>query len=111
LGTRDKNQSKQAVNEARGKLLLAEGALISLLVLCVILFLALLSYSPDDPGWSHTGNRDQVTNLIGPAGAWLADILFALFGIMAYLLPVLFGIRALQILKTYFLREAVILTH
>ncbi|MDA8652417.1 DNA translocase FtsK 4TM domain-containing protein [Porticoccaceae bacterium] len=105
MGTSHKSQSRQAANEARGRLLLAEGALIGLLALCVVLFLALFSYSPDDPGWSHTGNRDQVANLIGPAGAWLADILFAVFGVMAYLLPALLGIRALQILRTYFLRE------
>jgi len=105
LGTSHKSHSRQAANEARGRLLLAEGALIGLLALCVVLFLALFSYSPDDPGWSHTGNRDQVANLIGPAGAWLADILFAVFGVMAYLLPALLGIRALQILRTYFLRE------
>jgi S-DNA-T family DNA segregation ATPase FtsK/SpoIIIE len=65
----------------------------------------LFSYSPDDPGWSHTGNRENISNLIGPAGAWLADVLFALFGMIAYLLPLLLAIRAVQILRTYFLRE------
>ena len=85
--------------------MLAEGALIGWLALCVILFLALFSYSPEDPGWSHTGDRENISNLIGPAGAWLADVLFALFGMMAYLLPLLLAVRAVQILRTYFLRE------
>tara|TARA_B110000003_G_scaffold127298_1_gene129355 strand:+ start:2910 stop:5204 length:2295 start_codon:yes stop_codon:yes gene_type:complete len=85
--------------------LFAEGALLGWLALCVILFLSLLSYSPQDPGWSHTGTREGVSNLIGPAGAWMSDIVFALFGMMAYLLPLLLAVRALQILRTYFLHE------
>ena len=100
-----KKLSGHPESSSRSKLLLAEGALIGWVALCLILLLALLSYSPEDPGWSHTGSRAGVANLIGPAGAWMSDISFALFGLMAYLLPVLLGVRALQILRTYFLRE------
>ena len=100
-----KKLSGHPESSSRSKLLLAEGALIGWVALCLILLLALLSYSPEDPGWSHTGSREGVANLIGPAGAWMSDISFALFGLMAYLLPVLLGVRALQILRTYFLRE------
>ena len=101
-----KKLSGHPESSSRSKLLLAEGALIGWVALCLILLLALLSYSPEDPGWSHTGSREGVANLIGPAGAWMSDISFALFGLMAYLLPVLLGVRALQILRTYFLRES-----
>ena len=100
-----KKLSGHPESSSRSKLLLAEGALIGWVALCLILLLALLSYSPEDPGWSHTGSREGVANLIGPAGAWMSDISFALFGLMAYLLPVLLGVRALQILRSYFLRE------
>ena len=100
-----KKLSGHPESSSRSKLLLAEGALIGWVALCLILLLALLSYSPEDPGWSHTGSRAGVANLIGPAGAWMSDISFALFGLMAYLLPVLLGVRALQILRSYFLRE------
>ena len=100
-----KKLSGHPESSSRSKLLLAEGALIGWVALCLILLLALLSYSPEDPGWSHTGSREGVANLIGPAGAWMSDISFALFGLMAYLLPVLLVVRALQILRTYFLRE------
>ena len=93
------------LENSRGRVLVAEGALIGWLAMCIILFLALLSYSSEDPGWSHTGSRDEVTNLIGPAGAWLSDVFFALFGMMAYLLPVLLAVRSLQILRTYFIKE------
>ena len=91
---------------SRAKRAIAEGALIGWIVLCAVLLLALSSYSSEDPGWSHTGTRVEVANLAGPAGAWIADIFFALFGAMAYLFPVLLALRAIQILRTHFLREA-----
>ena len=93
-------------NDSRSKRLLAEGALIGWIALCSILLLALLSYSPDDPGWSHTGTRTEISNAVGLAGAWVADIFYALFGVMAYLFPALLAVRATQILKNYILREA-----
>ena len=92
--------------DSRAKRAIAEGALIGWIVLCAVLLLALSTYSSEDPGWSHTGTRVEVANLAGPAGAWVADIFFALFGAMAYLFPVLLALRAIQILRTHFLREA-----
>ncbi|MDA7852379.1 DNA translocase FtsK 4TM domain-containing protein [Porticoccaceae bacterium] len=86
--------------------MLAEGALIGWIALCSILLLALLSYSADDPGWSHTGSRAEINNAVGLAGAWVADIFFALFGVMAYLFPALLAVRAIQILRTYIIRAA-----
>ena len=91
--------------QSRSKKLLAEGALIGWIALCIILLLALLTYSSEDPGWSHTGSRADVANLIGPVGAWLSDVFFSLFGGMAYLFPLLLAIRAMQILRTHFLSE------
>ena len=52
-------------SESRSKKLLAEGALIGWIALCLVLLLALLTYSSEDPGWSHTGSRGDVANLIG----------------------------------------------
>ena len=87
---------------SRSKRLLSEGALIGWLVLCAILLIALLSYSPDDPGWSHTGSRANVINAVGPAGAWMADVFYSLFGVMAYLFPLLLALRAVQVLRNHF---------
>lgn len=100
-----KSKAEQSRHKSRGTVLVAEGALIGWFALCVILFLALVSFSADDPGWSYTGSRADTVNLIGPAGAWISDISFQLFGVVAYLLPVLLGLRALQVLRTYILRE------
>jgi S-DNA-T family DNA segregation ATPase FtsK/SpoIIIE len=103
---RSSTSPEQSKNDSRSKRLLAEGALIGWIALCSILLLALLSYSPDDPGWSHTGTRPEISNAVGLAGAWVADIFYALFGVMAYLFPALLAVRAIQILRNYILREA-----
>ena len=64
-----------------------EGALLGWLGVCLYLLLALLSFSAQDPGWSTTGTNDTIENAAGIAGAWLANVLFSLFGYFAYLLP------------------------
>ena len=106
--TKQKNSTPNAQtnNDSRSKQLLTEGALIGSIALCLIMMVALLSYSSADPGWSKTATNQQVINAIGPAGALFADILFNLFGAMAYLFPLLLAARALQILRTCLLKEA-----
>ena len=54
---------------------------------------ALVTYSPTDPAWTHTGHAAQPHNLGGVTGAWFADITLYFFGYSAYLLPlgVVFG--------------------
>jgi S-DNA-T family DNA segregation ATPase FtsK/SpoIIIE len=70
---------------------LREGALVLLLAIAAYLLLALLSYNPRDPGWSHTGMGEAPTNLGGVAGAWFADFFFYLFGYLVYLAPLMVG--------------------
>jgi DNA segregation ATPase FtsK/SpoIIIE, S-DNA-T family len=70
---------------------LRESAIIALGIVALVLFMALLTYSPDDPGFSYTGNSAPVHNRIGVIGAWLADVLFFLFGRPAYLFPLVLG--------------------
>lgn len=77
-----------AANVSRG---LREGALWIFGALALILFVALASYDPGDPAFSSTGQPGPVTNLIGPFGAWLADLFFVLFGSPAFLFPVMLG--------------------
>ncbi|ALR76190.1 DNA translocase FtsK 4TM domain-containing protein [[Enterobacter] lignolyticus] len=65
----------------------------ALLLLCslfaVWLMAALLSFNPSDPSWSQTAWHEPIHNLCGAPGAWLADTLFFIFGVMAYTIPVI----------------------
>src|SRR5207302_1452746 len=64
---------------------LRESAVIALGIVALVLFVALATYSPEDPGFSFTGTAAAIHNRIGVVGAWLADVLFFLFGRAAYL--------------------------
>ena len=77
---------------------LREGAFIGVSAVCMYLLLALMTYSPQDPGWSATGSGGKIVNLGGPTGAWLADVFFSLVGYAAYLFPLLLAYRAVIIL-------------
>ncbi|MCB1858710.1 MAG: DNA translocase FtsK 4TM domain-containing protein [Gammaproteobacteria bacterium] len=68
---------------------LREGALLLLLAVAAYFLLSLANYSPEDPGWSYTGSRDHIENAGGPLGAWFADVLLTLFGLLAYLFPIM----------------------
>ncbi|TYF91454.1 DNA translocase FtsK [Klebsiella grimontii] len=65
----------------------------ALLILCSLfaiwLMAALLSFNPSDPSWSQTAWHEPIHNLGGTPGAWLADTLFFIFGVMAYTIPVI----------------------
>ena len=98
--------SSDIANNSRIKRLVAEGGLISWIVLCVILLLALLTYSANDASWGHATTSGQVANAVGPVGANTADMFLRFFGAISYLFPVLLALRALQILRTHFLRES-----
>jgi S-DNA-T family DNA segregation ATPase FtsK/SpoIIIE len=74
--------------------LLKEGILLVMLALALYLLLALLTYSPLDPGWSRTASSDNIANAVGASGAWIADVLLILLGYLAYLLPIMLIYRA-----------------
>ncbi len=66
-----------------------EAALWVFGALALIMLVALLSYDPRDPGFSRTGDGAAIHNQIGAAGAWFADVSYALFGAPAYLFPLM----------------------
>ncbi len=81
-----KNQNKVGVRLNRR---LREGVMLLLLAVSAYLLLSLLTFSPQDPGWSYTGEHKQVLNAGGPVGAWFADVFLNLFGFFAYVFPLM----------------------
>ncbi|WP_457807767.1 DNA translocase FtsK 4TM domain-containing protein [Kushneria sp. EE4] len=76
-----------------------EGVAIVMLALCAFLLLALFSYMPADPSWSHSGPDQAVTNWMGPVGAWLSDVLYSLFGASALWAPGMLGLGAWRLIR------------
>lgn len=69
---------------------------LAFMFLTLALFAVLASYSKTDPGWSHAYAVTYVSNIGGRAGAWLADLLFYIFGLSAYWFVVLLLRRAVR---------------
>ena len=73
--------------------------MLGFIVLGLYLAMALVSYSPDDPGWTYIGSASGVTNYGGRAGAWFADVFLSLFGYLGFLFPLLLLFRAWTIFR------------
>ena len=78
---------------------LREGALILVGMMALIMLLSLISYSPGDPGWSHSSVNEHINNMVGRFGAWFSDVFLYLFGRMAYLFPFLVAYGAWMIYR------------
>lgn len=78
---------------------LREVALLVLLVLASISTIALLTYTRNDPGWNHVGFDQDVMNAAGVAGAWLASVLFSLFGVLAWMIPVVLFAKVAMVIR------------
>ena len=66
-----------------------EALLLLVAIFAVYLMAALLSFNPSDPSWSQTAWHEPIHNLGGMPGAWMADTLLFIFGVMAYTIPVI----------------------
>ena len=82
--TEDKDVSLQPLSSGRR---LLEALLIIVALFAVYLMVALVSFNPSDPSWSQTAWHEPIHNVGGGVGAWLADTLFFIFGVMAYAIP------------------------
>jgi len=72
--------------------LLRDIALIMIAPFLLYLLVCLFTFSPQDPGWSHSGSvTAPLHNAGGRVGAWLADVLLYLCGYVAFLLPLILG--------------------
>ncbi|MDC0987841.1 DNA translocase FtsK [Candidatus Pelagibacter sp.] len=73
------------------------GILISLTG--VMLFLALITYSPNDPNFIFPDNT-KIENLMGFQGSFVSDLFFQSVGIISYLIPFTLIFTGFNILKT-----------
>lgn len=66
-----------------------EGGIILWIGLAVFMQLAMFGYDRRDSGWSHLGYQPEARNFTGQTGAWLADLLFSMLGVAAWILPLM----------------------
>jgi S-DNA-T family DNA segregation ATPase FtsK/SpoIIIE len=78
---------------------LRECAFIACGVVAIVLFAALLTYNPQDPAYTTSGDSALVYNRVGPVGAWVADVLLFLFGRPAYLFPLMLALACWAVLR------------
>jgi S-DNA-T family DNA segregation ATPase FtsK/SpoIIIE len=79
--------------------LLREAGFYALTAVAIYLLLSLVTYSSGDPSWSQAGPAGDVANLGGRAGAFIVDVLFNLFGFLAYLFPLMVGYSAWKVFQ------------
>ena len=78
-----------AVIEERAVRGLREVALLTFTACALFLLISLLTYSNEDAGWTHSGTGQAIANSCGVVGAWVSDFLLSIFGLLAYLFPVM----------------------
>lgn len=104
---RPKNEAKRSARESNPlppqfAAALRESWWLLAVVAGIYLVIILASYTPSDPGWSHAATQIAIQNKGGAFGAWLADVLLALFGFSAWwwvvfcLAAILWGYRRLE---------------
>ncbi len=65
---------------------LAELVGIFLVITSILLFISLISYSPEDPNFIFPENQ-EIKNLLGFRGSFIADIFFQSIGLISLLIP------------------------
>ena len=84
-----------------------EVSVICLAAVSLFLFIALSSFDPGDPAWSHSASTDVIQNNTGKAGAWVADFLLYLFGYLAYTFPFILAYSGWRIFRSIQNEEAI----
>ena len=91
--------------QEQARLRLKEGLLILLAVICIYLWMVLLSFDMNDPSFSNsTGHMDAVSNAGGHIGAWIADVLFSVLGYFAWLFPLVLMLKTVLVFQNRYQR-------
>ena len=71
---------------------------IGISIVGLLLFISLISYSPDDPNFIFPENT-EIKNLLGFQGSYISDIFFQSIGIISYLASITFFITGINIFR------------
>ncbi len=93
--------SKKLTWQQQAQLRLKEGVLILLAVLCIYLWMVLITFDATDSSFSNSiaHTTDVVSNAGGHIGAWIADILFSLLGYFAWLFPLVLMLKTVLVFQ------------
>ena len=74
--------------------------IFGIFILCtgILLFISLITYSPDDPNFIFPENS-QIENLLGFQGSYISDLLFQSIGLIAYLVSITFIFTGINIFR------------
>jgi len=97
-GANARQQPKAGLSDELKRRLREAGALL-LLPLAVYLLVCLFSYDPHDPSWTNAGQLEHARNFGGTVGAYVADLLRWIFGLVAYCFPLLLLLLGVQVLR------------
>ncbi len=86
--------------QEQAQLRLKEGMLIILAVVCIYLWMVLLSFDVHDSSFSNSnGHIDSISNAGGLVGAWIADVLFSVLGYFAWLFPLILMLKTVLVFQ------------
>ena len=63
-----------------------------------LLLIALITYSPDDPNFIFTDNK-EIKNLLGFQGSFISDLFFQSVGLISYLISLTFIFTGINIFR------------
>ena len=78
---------------------LIEIAGVSVSIIGVLLFIALISYSPSDPNFIFTENT-KIRNILGFQGSYISDLFYQSIGLISYLISITYLITGINIFRT-----------
>lgn len=93
------NEANLSISTLQVNRRLREGAFILLCSFGIYLLIALFTYHDGDSAWSHSGMSNDIRNAAGKTGAWFSDVLFSLFGYMAYVFPLTLALSGLFVYR------------
>ena len=72
---------------------------LSLVIISLLLFFALISYSPEDPNFIFPKDT-QIKNFLGFNGSLISDLFLQSFGFISFLVPISFFVTGVNIIKS-----------